>query len=114
MLLTYMDTKCFQSEVAASLRGWYMYSKIQQLHTNLCIKSVHANLLITETRHMFYKTKYNVCKTVSMEHVLCKGVLYYFNTFTAKVDHGRFMYLRFNLPESTLVGLKFTLLFWLK
>jgi hypothetical protein len=30
------------------------------------------------------------------------------NTFTAKVDHGRFKYLRFNLPASTLVDLKFT------
>jgi hypothetical protein len=30
------------------------------------------------------------------------------NTFTAKVDHGRFKYLRFNLPASTLVDLKYT------
>jgi hypothetical protein len=30
------------------------------------------------------------------------------NTFTAKVDHGRFKYSRFNLPASTLVDLKFT------
>jgi hypothetical protein len=36
------------------------------------------------------------------------------NTFTAKVDHDRFKYLRFKLPESTLVDLKFTLLFCLK
>jgi hypothetical protein len=38
----------------------------------------------------------------------------YINTFTAKVDHGRFKYLRFNLPASTLVDLKSTLLFCLK
>jgi hypothetical protein len=36
------------------------------------------------------------------------------NTFTAKVDRGRFKYLLFNLPESTLVDIKFTLLFGLK
>jgi hypothetical protein len=30
------------------------------------------------------------------------------NTFAAKVDHGRFKYLHFNLPASTLVDLKFT------
>jgi hypothetical protein len=36
------------------------------------------------------------------------------NTFTAKVDNGRFKYLRFNLPESTLVDLKSTQLFCLK
>jgi hypothetical protein len=30
------------------------------------------------------------------------------NTFTAKIDHGRVQYLRFNLPASTLVDLKFT------
>jgi hypothetical protein len=35
-------------------------------------------------------------------------------TFTAKVHHGRFKYLRFNLPASTLVDLKFTPLFCLK
>jgi hypothetical protein len=29
------------------------------------------------------------------------------NTFTAKVDHGRFQSLRFNLPASTIVDLKF-------
>jgi hypothetical protein len=34
-------------------------------------------------------------------------------TFTAKVYHGRFKYLRFNLPASTLVDLKFTLLFYI-
>jgi hypothetical protein len=34
------------------------------------------------------------------------------NTSTAKVDHGRFKYLRFNLPASTLVDLKFTLRFY--
>jgi hypothetical protein len=39
---------------------------------------------------------------------------YAINTFTAKVDCGRFKYLRFNLPQSTLVNLKFTLLFCLK
>jgi hypothetical protein len=37
----------------------------------------------------------------------------YINTFTAKVDHGRFQYLRFNLPASTLVDLKFTLRFYI-
>jgi hypothetical protein len=36
------------------------------------------------------------------------------NTFTAKVDHGRFQYLRFNLPASTLVDLKFTLSFYIQ
>jgi hypothetical protein len=35
------------------------------------------------------------------------------NTFTAKVDYGRFKYLRFNLPASTLVDLKFTLRFYI-
>jgi hypothetical protein len=35
------------------------------------------------------------------------------NTFTAKVDHGRFQSLRFNLPASTLVDLKFTLRFYI-
>jgi hypothetical protein len=42
-----------------------------------------------------------------------RGTKYKFpiNTFTAKVDHGRFKYLRFNLPASTLLDLKFTLLF---
>jgi hypothetical protein len=40
--------------------------------------------------------------------------IYFLNTFTAKVNHGRFKYLRFNLPESTLVDLKFTLLFCLE
>jgi hypothetical protein len=39
---------------------------------------------------------------------------YSINTFTAKVDRGRFKYLRFKLPASTLVDLKFTLLFCLK
>jgi hypothetical protein len=37
-----------------------------------------------------------------------------FNTFIAKVDHGRFKYLCFKLPASTLVDLKFTLFFCLK
>jgi hypothetical protein len=36
------------------------------------------------------------------------------NTFTAKVDHGRFQYLRFNLPTLTLVDLKFTLRFYIQ
>jgi hypothetical protein len=35
------------------------------------------------------------------------------NTFTAKVDRGRFQYLRFNLSASTLVDLKFTLRFYI-
>jgi hypothetical protein len=35
------------------------------------------------------------------------------STFTAKVDHGRFQYLHFNLPASTLVDLKFTLRFYI-
>jgi hypothetical protein len=35
------------------------------------------------------------------------------NTFTTKVDHGRFKSLRFNLPASTLVDLKFTLRFYI-
>jgi hypothetical protein len=35
------------------------------------------------------------------------------NTFTAKVDHGQFQSLRFNLPASTLVDLKFTLCFYI-
>jgi hypothetical protein len=37
-------------------------------------------------------------------------ILGVFNTFTARVNHGQFKYLRFNLPAS-IVGLKFTLLF---
>jgi hypothetical protein len=43
--------------------------------------------------------------------MLCHTFL---TTFTAKVDRGRFKYLRYNLPASTLVDLKFTLLFCLK
>jgi hypothetical protein len=39
---------------------------------------------------------------------------FFLHTFTAKVDRGRFKYLPFNLPASTLVDLKFTLLFCLK
>ena len=40
--------------------------------------------------------------------------VFHVNTFTANADHGRFKYLRFNFPESTLVDLKFTLPFCLK
>jgi hypothetical protein len=78
MHLNSRDIKCFQSEVAASLQGWYRYSTIQQLHTNLCMKSACADLLISETTRMLYKTKYNVHKTVSLEHILRKRLLYYF------------------------------------
>jgi hypothetical protein len=35
------------------------------------------------------------------------------NTYTAKVDHGRFKYFLFNLPASTLVDIKFTLRFYI-
>jgi ABC-type sulfate transport system permease subunit len=61
-------------------------------------------------------------QTVCWTNVIANAAFYpmlvlshpWVNIFTAKVDRGRFMYLHFNLTESTLVDLKFTLLVCLK
>jgi hypothetical protein len=90
---------------------------LQIVYFDLHIHATHKKHLLIAHQSLAGEILNTAFGMLSFRSSSEKGLLLYslsLNTFTAKVDLGRFKYLHFNLPASTLVDLKFTLLFCLK
>jgi hypothetical protein len=98
------DCQCMFYEATCKRFSWKVFSWLQSLYL---LQMVGINILCVHLLHCVLWNSlmhgYSPCAHLW----ICRN---HINTFTVKVDLGRFKYVRFKLPASTLLDLTFALL----